>query len=86
MSRSTRNLYQWKTETEEGEKRHVEAQLFGKNWTWRSRLKGEEEWTDHSKPLLEDLEELEHMIFNKSGRPLAAWAVRWQVPAAGQLP
>ncbi|MFT7075931.1 MAG: hypothetical protein ACJA0P_001945 [Planctomycetota bacterium] len=68
MSRSTRNLYQWKTETEEGEKRHVEAQLFGKNWTWRSRLKGEEEWTDHSKPLLEDLEELEHMIFNKYQR------------------
>lgn len=72
MSRRTRNLYQWKTRTADGEKREVEAQLFGAKWTFRSRLssrlRGEDEWTVHKKPLLEDLEELETMIFNKYQR------------------
>ncbi|HPF15490.1 MAG TPA: hypothetical protein P5218_00740 [Planctomycetota bacterium] len=29
MSRPTNNLYQWKTRSEEGAKREVEARLFG---------------------------------------------------------
>ena len=68
MSRRTRNLYAWKTKNEDGEKRLVEAQLFGAKWTFVSRLKSEEEWTEHKKPLLEDLEELEYLIFNKYQR------------------
>lgn len=68
MSRRTRNLYCWKTKNEDGVKRLVEAQLFGQKWTFTSRLKDEDEWTEHKKPLLEDLEELETIIFNKYQR------------------
>ena len=72
MSRNTVNLYQWKTRTADGEKREVEAQLFGGLWQFSSRpssRRGEgEEWTIHEKPSLEDLEALESMIFNKYQR------------------
>ncbi|MEM8712946.1 MAG: hypothetical protein AAGG01_18500 [Planctomycetota bacterium] len=68
MSKRTRNLYAWKTRTEDGEKRQVEAQLFGAKWTFRSMTAGDEDWTNHKRPLLEDLEELESMIFNKYQR------------------
>jgi hypothetical protein len=68
MSRRTRNLYCWKTTTEDGVKRKVEAQLFGKKWTFTSLTKGEEDWVEHKNPLLEDLKELETIIFNKYQR------------------
>jgi len=73
MSRQTNNLYQWKTRTAEGEKREVEAQLFGGNWKFSSRpssrrREDEAEWTVHEHPSLEDLEQLESMLFNKYQR------------------
>jgi hypothetical protein len=73
MSRQTRNLYAWKTRTEDGQKREVEAQLFGAKWTISSRLVGEEKWTVHSPPLRDDLEELEKKVFNKYQRKHNAW-------------
>ncbi|QDV09736.1 hypothetical protein Poly30_52950 [Planctomycetes bacterium Poly30] len=73
MSRQTRNLYQWKTRAEDGTKREVEAQLFGGKWEFQSRPSSrraseDAEWTVHAKPSLEDLQELESMIFNKYQR------------------
>ena len=78
MSRQTRNLYQWKTRTDDGEKREVEAQLFGTRWTFRSRPSSrrsdeDADWEDHGKPRLEDLQELESMIFNKYQRKHASY-------------
>ena len=73
MSRNTVNLYQWKTRTEDGKKREVEAKLYGGIWKFSSRLsarRSEEdaEWTAHESPLLEDLEALEEMVFNQYQR------------------
>ena len=65
MSKRTRNLYAWKTRTEDGRKRQVEAQLFGAQWKVTSHCAGDEEWVDHDPPLLEDLEDLELKVFNK---------------------
>ena len=68
MSRRTRNLYVWKTKADDGRKRKVEAQLFGSKWSFRDWCAGDEEWTEIKRPSLEDLEELETMIFNKYQR------------------
>ncbi len=73
MSKRTRNLYVWKTLTDDGRKRQVQAQLFGAQWMFSSRLDDEEDWTDHENPALEDLEDLEEMVFNKYQRKHAAW-------------
>jgi len=63
-----RNLYAWRTRTEDGLKREVEAQCTGSKWTIKSRTPEDEDWVTHAKPLLEDLEELESMLFNKYQR------------------
>jgi len=73
MSKRTRNLHAWRTRTEDGRKRHVEAQLFGAKWTFTSRCQDEEDWTTHDPPLLEDLEALEEVLFNKYQRKHCAW-------------
>ena len=73
MSRRTRNLFAWKTRTEDGRKRHVEAQLFGSQWTVTSRCADEEEWTTHDPILLEDLEELYDMLLRKYQRKHLSW-------------
>lgn len=73
MSRRTRNLHCWKTRTDEGEKREIEAQLFGSQWRIRSRIAGEDEWTDHDEPSLEDLTALEEILFNKYQRKHGNW-------------
>ncbi|HPF12782.1 MAG: hypothetical protein H6830_12025 [Planctomycetes bacterium] len=78
MSRPTNNLYQWKTRSVEGEKREIEAQLFGGNWKFRSRPSSRRsdeaaEWTAHDKPSLEDLEQLESILFDKYQRKHASY-------------
>ena len=74
MSKRTRNLYVWKTLTEEGRKRQVQAQLFGSKWAFSSRfLDEEEDWETHDPPSLEDLESLEEVIFNKYQRKHVSW-------------
>jgi len=73
MSNRTRNLHVWKTRTADGKKREVRAQLFGAKWTLTSRCADEEEWTTHEPPLLEDLEELHGVLFNKYQRKHLAW-------------
>jgi hypothetical protein len=73
MSNRTRNLHVWKMRDAEGQKREVQAQLFGARWVLSSRTVGEEDWTVHDPPLLEDLEELEQVLFRKYQRKHLAW-------------
>jgi hypothetical protein len=73
MSKRTRNLYAWKTRSEDGRKRQVEAQLFGAQWKFTSLCAGDEEWAEHDPPLLEDLEDLEIKVFNKYQRKHNSW-------------
>lgn len=73
MSNRTRNLHAWKTRLTDGRKREVRAQLFGSRWSLTSRCSDEEEWTAHVPPLLEDLQELEEILFKKYQRKHVAW-------------
>ena len=73
MSNRTRNLHAWRTRTADGRKREVRAQLFGAKWSLTSRCAGEEDWIAHAPPLIEDLEELEGVLFNKYQRKHVAW-------------
>ncbi len=73
MSNRTRNLHVWKNRTEDGRKRQIKAQLFGRKWTVTSRCEDEEEWTTHTPPLLDDLEYLETILFNKYQRKHGSW-------------
>ena len=63
-----RNEHAWKTRTEDGRKREVRARLFGRRWTFRARISGEELWTEYDEPLLEDLLALREMLFDKYQR------------------
>jgi hypothetical protein len=73
MSNRTRNLHVWTTRTGDGRKRQVRAQLFGARWTLTSRCADEEDWCEHEPALLEDLEELEAVLFRKYQRNHLAW-------------
>lgn len=73
MSKRTRNLYAWKTRTEDGRKRQVEAQWFGARWKVSSISDGDDGWTLHDPPLLDDLTELELKVFNKYQRKHKSW-------------
>ena len=73
MSKRTRNLHVWKTRTVDGRQREVRAQLHASKWTLTSRCKGEELWITHDPPLVEDLEALHEVLFNKYQRSHLAW-------------
>lgn len=68
-----RNVHIWKTTTEEGEKREVRAEKFGKKWRVQAKLKHEERWTYYDEPLLEDLIELRDVLWRKYQRKHLAW-------------
>ena len=63
-----RNEHTWKETTADGDKREVRASKFGGKWRLQSRLKGEESWTYHDKPAIEDLRELREVLFRKYQR------------------
>ena len=63
-----RNTHVWKTTTEEGEKREVRAEKFGKKWRLQAKLKHDERWTYYDEPLLADLIELREVLFRKYQR------------------
>ena len=73
MSKRTRNLYAWKAIDDDGRRRLVNAQLFGHTWRFSSKYKDEEFWVTHEPPSLEDVVDLEEMVFNKYQRKHAAW-------------
>ena len=66
-------IHTWKTRTEEGRKREVRAHRFGKRWTIKAQVQGEEEWTILEQPPLEDLEDLLEILFNKYKRHRVSW-------------
>ena len=68
-----RNLHVWKTKTDDGEKREVRAEKFGKRWRVQAKLKHEEHWTYYETPLLEDLIELRDVLWRKYQRKHLAW-------------
>ena len=63
-----RNTHVWKTTTEEGEKREVRAEKFGKKWRLQAKLKSEDRWTYYDEPLLSDLIALREVLFRKYQR------------------
>jgi hypothetical protein len=68
-----RNVHVWKTTTEEGEKREVRAEKFGKKWRLQAQIKGEENWTYYDPPLVEDLIELHDVLWRKYQRKHLSW-------------
>ena len=50
-----RNLHVWKCRTEDGEKREVRAEKFGKKWKVQAKVASADHWTYYDPPLLEDL-------------------------------
>ena len=86
-----RNLHVWKTKTEEGEKREVRAEKFGKKWRLQAKVKGEENWTYYETPLLEDLLELRDVLWRKYQRKHLSWedveqVDRLIIEAGGEVP
>lgn len=60
--------HEWREKTEEGEVRLVTASRHAGKWQLQSRLKTETEWTKFPNILLEDLESLREIIWNKYQR------------------
>jgi len=70
---ANRNTHVWKMTTEDGEKREVRAEKFGKRWRLQAKVKGEENWTYYDDPLLPDLIELRDVLFRKYQRKHLSW-------------
>ena len=66
-------------ETGKREKREVRANRFGKQWTFQSKWKRDEEWVQHEKPLTGDLEELYRILYRKYQRKHISWEVLEEV-------
>jgi hypothetical protein len=63
-----RNEHVWKETTPEGERREVRAVKFGNHWRIQSKLRGEEMWTYHDEPALDDWKQLHDILFRKYQR------------------
>jgi hypothetical protein len=68
-----RNYHTWKTTTDDGDKREVRAEKFGKRWRLQSKLKSEDRWTYYDDPLLADLIELREVLWRKYQRKHLSW-------------
>ena len=77
-----RNTHVWKTKTEDGEKREVRAEKFGKRWRVQAKTKSAERWTYYDDPLLEDLLSLHDILWRKYQRKHLSWE---DFEAVGQL-
>ena len=62
----------WKEKDRDGRKREVRATKFGGVWRFQSKLSGEEQWTYHDFPPLEDLLTLQQIIARKYRRRRAS--------------
>ncbi len=71
------NEHTWKESTADGEKREVRAVKFGGAWRIQSKLKGDDRWTYHEPPRIEDLRELRDLLFRKYQRRRATYE-EWQ--------
>lgn len=55
----------WTETLEDGSVREVRAFKHAGNWSLKSRVKGEPEWTRHNPPLKEDLQSLRDLLYRK---------------------
>jgi len=58
----------WTVRAEDGEKREIRATRFGGIWRLQSKRHGDESWTYHDRPLLDDLRSLKALIERKYRR------------------
>jgi len=58
----------WTEKDGEGRKREVRATKFGGKWSLQSKVSGEDQWTYHDPPLLDDLLKLKDIIGRKYQR------------------
>lgn len=68
-----RNVHIWKAVGEDGRKREVRAERFGKQWKFQALAKGDESWTYYDVPLMEDLQELRDVLWRKYQRKRLPW-------------
>lgn len=67
------NRHAWKERTPEGAKRQVRAHKFAGKWSIRSRVDGDEGWSEQSPPGLGDLETLRDILMRKYQRRRASY-------------
>lgn len=60
--------HEWREKTTDGDVRFVTATRHGARWSFRTRLKSDEEWTRLDALALEDLESLREILVNKYQR------------------
>lgn len=60
--------HEWREQTEEGETRLFMATRQAAKWTFKARLKSEEDWTPLDPCPMDDLEYLREILFNKYQR------------------
>ena len=58
----------WTERAEDGEQREIRAIRFGGIWRLQSKRHGDESWTYHDRPLLDDLRSLKALIERKYRR------------------
>ena len=58
----------WTERAEDGKKREIRATRFGGTWRLQSKRHGDESWTYHDRPLLDDLRSLKALIERKYRR------------------
>lgn len=67
------NKHAWTEKTEDGEKREVRAEKFGKAWRIQAKLKGDPGWTYYDEPTLHDLVNLKDNLERKYSRRRASY-------------
>ena len=62
----------WKEVMADGRKREIRATRQGRTWRIQSRIRGDEEWTDHDPPPHDDLQRLLELLKRKYRRRRAS--------------
>ncbi len=68
-----RNTHVWKMMTEDGQKREVRAEKFGKKWRIQAKCKDDYGWTYYDTPLLHDVIDLHDVLWRKYQRKHLAY-------------
>ncbi|MEO6848862.1 MAG: hypothetical protein ABI443_14045 [Chthoniobacterales bacterium] len=68
-----RNEHTWKERTEDGEKREVRVTKEAGLWRLQSKVRGDEAWTYHKHPSIQDLETFRELLQRKYQRKRAAY-------------
>ncbi len=68
-----RNKHVWTERMDDGRKREVRAEKFGKQWRIQAKCSDEESWTYYKKPELLDLIALRQMLERKYQRRRASY-------------